>query len=185
MFHNFTIIPLFQKENHESLKSEKQRIDEISKHIYQLNKIQNEIEIFIDSKTEDKLKHAEERVKTQDDMINIFKNNKSNLEKKIASIKEDMTQQELSKRTLMDNIVLRRKEGELETLKNQWEHLSKCAKNFHYDKLLSSRQELRQEEKKLLKEVISSCLYLYSNKSIVRSIFFTRRKMALKEHREN
>ena len=154
--HYYKNVSLFQTENHESLKSDRQKIDEVSKRMYELNKIQNDILRFFESQTEEKLQRVEERVKTYDDMINALKNNKSALEKKIASIREDMAQQELSKRTLMDNITLRRKEAELECLKKQWEQFKECVKNFQIEKVRANRRKLREEEEKLIGEVTNS-----------------------------
>ncbi|XP_033211582.1 DNA repair protein RAD50 [Belonocnema kinseyi] len=139
-------------ENHESLKSDRERIDRVSKRLYELNKIQSEIEKFIENGTEEKLQRVEEKVKNFDDMISTLKNSKSTLEKKISSIREDMTQQELSKRTLMDNLTLRTKEKDLDCLKKQWEQFQECVKNFQIERVRAERRQLREEEESLMNQ---------------------------------
>lgn len=131
------------------------KVDNVSKRIYELTKIQSEIENFVESKIEEQLQRVEERVKSYDAMIKNLKESKSKLEKNIASLREDMVQQELSKRTLLDNLKLRKKEGELESLNLQWEHLKTSVKNFQIDSLRKVRRTLKENEDKLIKEVIS------------------------------
>lgn len=139
-------------QNSESVRSNKFKIDMVSKRIFELTKTQNEIENFLESKIEVKLQRVEERVKSYDEKISTLKESKSKLEKKIASLREDMAQQELSKRTLLDNLKLRKKEDELESLNLQWEHLKTSLKNFKIDDLRRVRRSFKEEEDKLIRE---------------------------------
>lgn len=162
---------LFQIQNTEFARSNKVKLDNVSKRIFELNKIQNEIESFLESKIEEKLHRVEERVKSYDEMISTLKENKSKLEKKIASLREDMVQQELSKRTLLDNLKLRKKENELESLNLQWEHLKTSASNFKIDDVRRARKTLKDEEENLIKEVTKFDNFLMHLKLFIFNLF--------------
>lgn len=125
-----------------------------------LHKIIDEVDSFINSKVPEKLASYEREIESYQNSLTELMNKKKDIEQTINKLKEDVASQEIGKRELHDNIMLRKTMDTIEVLKEQYKKLNEKLKSMNYNELSKKWEQLESEKQALFRQVgivISTC----------------------------
>lgn len=134
-------------------------MSENEKRLFDLHKISNEVNSFIDSNVLEKLASYEHEIDTYNNSLIEFINKKNNLEQAISKLKEDIASHEIKKRELFDNLTLRKITETLETIKKEYKELNKKLENMDYKEIIKKWDQLENEKQALLRQVSNITTY--------------------------
>lgn len=119
----------------------------------ELEKAQEDVEVFIYRKIPEALERSESEIKKYQSSINELVNEKRDVETKVNKLKEDIHRQEVRKRELSDNIVYRKTEDSVKSLQQECSSLADKLESINHAQITNEWRNLRTREQALLRQV--------------------------------
>ncbi|XP_018394669.1 PREDICTED: DNA repair protein RAD50 [Cyphomyrmex costatus] len=138
--------------NWQKQETERKSMSESARRLSDLHKILDEISSFISSNVLEKLANYEREIETYNNSLTELMNKKNDIEQTVSKLKEDIASQEIGKRELLDNMMLRKIKETLETLKEQYQKLSEKLKNMDYKEMMKKWEQLENNKQALLRQ---------------------------------
>lgn len=136
---------------------------ETTRRLSDLHKTIDEVESFLNSNVSEKLASYERDIESYQKSLAELTNRRKNVEQAITKLKEDVAAQEIRKREMLDNMMLRETKKSIETLKEQYQQLNVQLKNMNYDETRKKWDKLEDDKQTTLRQVSDmrlSCMYL-------------------------
>nr|XP_003704846.1 PREDICTED: DNA repair protein RAD50 [Megachile rotundata] len=141
-----------KKENWEKQETDRKLLADGSRRLSELQKAQDEVDISIYHKIPEAVERSESQIKSYQQSIDELLQKKSNTESKISKLKEDISRQEIRKRELSDNILLRKNEETTTKLEKEYLSLKEKLSAVNYSQMLEERKDLQSLEQALLRK---------------------------------
>lgn len=152
-----------------------------------MHKIIDEVESFIKSNVSEKLAKYECDIETYQKSLAKLTKKRKDVEQAIGKLKEDVATQEIKKREMLDNVILRETKETMETLKEQYRQLNVQLKNMNYDEAAKKWKQLEDERQATLRQVSDTRLsYIACTliNNMYDRIFFFQRNVSLGKQEE-
>ncbi|XP_053973732.1 DNA repair protein RAD50 [Hylaeus volcanicus] len=141
-----------KKDNWEKHEVDRELLTEGTRRLRELQKVQDEVDAFVYRKIPEALERSESKIKNYQNSINKFVREKSTAEAMINKLKEEINRQEIRKRELSDNILLRKTHENVKSLQQQCSHIEEKLKTINYDEMKEKWQDLQSREEVLLRQ---------------------------------
>ncbi|XP_029680101.1 DNA repair protein RAD50 [Formica exsecta] len=138
--------------NWQKQEADRKLMMESVKRLSDLHKIIDEVDSFISSDVPRKLASYESEIETYQQSLMELMNKKKDIEQAINKLKEDVASEEIGKRELHDNIMLRKTKDMIEALKEQYQKLNEKLKNMNYNELTKKWDQLENEKQALFRQ---------------------------------
>lgn len=139
-------------ENWQKQEADRKSVMEGTRRLSDLHKIIDEVDSFINSKVPEKLASYEREIESYQNSLTELMNKKKDIEQTINKLKEDVASQEIGKRELHDNIMLRKTMDTIEVLKEQYKKLNEKLKSMNYNELSKKWEQLESEKQALFRQ---------------------------------
>ncbi|XP_047370833.1 DNA repair protein RAD50 [Vespa velutina] len=145
-------LDLLKKENWIKEEDDRKIVTERGRQLFDLNKIQNEVNTFNQCNILDTLTKLEHEIKTYEGKIIENDTEKNKLQTKIKDLKDDISHQETRKRNLNDNLKLRKLQLTAQDLQKQCQNLNEKLENMNYKQMMEKWQKFKNHEESLLRK---------------------------------
>ncbi|KAI4500795.1 hypothetical protein M0802_004006 [Mischocyttarus mexicanus] len=141
-----------KKENWEKEKIDRQAVTQGERQLFELNKIQNEVDAFDNCSIPDNLAKLQLEIKAFEEKINENTTKKTNFETTIKNLKDAISHHETRKRDLSDNLTLRKLQFAAEELQQQYQNLNEKIENMNYKEITEKWKVIKKREEVLLRK---------------------------------
>lgn len=145
-------LDLLKKENWIKDEDDRKTVTEKGRQLFELNKIQNEVNTFDRCNVLDALTNLEHDIKTYEEKIIENNAEKNELQTTIKDLKDDISHQETHKRNLIDNLKLRKLQLTAQDLEQQCQNLNEKLENMNYKRMMEKWQKYKNHEESLLRK---------------------------------
>lgn len=142
-----------RKENRDKQEIDRNKITQGTRRLSELEKADNDLSVFVFRKLPEELERSEAKIKNYETSINNLQREKNNIETTINKLKEEITRQEVRKRDLSDNILLRKTHETTKALQQQCSNLKNELNAINYAQLMDEWKNLQNREEALLRQV--------------------------------
>lgn len=147
-----TELDILKKENWKREETDRKTITNRERQLFELNKIQNEVNAFDQSNVSDTLAKLEFKIKDYEEKIATNTAEKNKLETKINELKDEINQQETRKRDLSDNLTLRKLQLIAQDLQQQCDSLDQKLDKMNHKRMMEKWQKYKNHEDSLLRK---------------------------------
>ncbi|CAK9806143.1 DNA repair protein RAD50 [Anthophora plagiata] len=141
-----------KKENWEKLESDRKLLAEGTRRLSELQKVQDEVDVFVYCKIPNSLESSEMKIKNYEKSLNELLCQKTDIEKTISRLKEEIGRQEVRKRELSDNLTLRKVRETTDSLQQQYLKLKNKLNAINYSQVVEEKQRFLNQEQTLLRQ---------------------------------
>ncbi|KZC06068.1 PREDICTED: DNA repair protein RAD50 [Dufourea novaeangliae] len=141
-----------KKENWEKQEVDRKLLAEGSRRLSELQKVQDDVDTFVFRNIPEALEQSELKIQKYQSSSNDLQSEKSDIEITINKLKEDITRQDLRKRNLSDNILLREASETTKNLQRQCTILRDKLATINYTQVREEWRSLQDREEALLRE---------------------------------
>ncbi|XP_076238617.1 DNA repair protein rad50 [Calliopsis andreniformis] len=141
-----------KKENWEKQEIDRKLIAEGTRRLSELQKVQDDVDAFVYRKIPEALQRSESKIKHYETMINDLSSEKSNIDTSISNLKEEIARQEIRKRELSDNIMLRKIQETTKVLQREYLSLVEKIKDINHAQIMEEWRSLQNREQALLRQ---------------------------------
>lgn len=141
-----------KKDNWQNQEVNRKLLEERTRRLSELQKVQEEIDAFMNRKIPEVLESSERKINNYQNSINEFRREKSDTEATINKLKEEITRQEVRKKELSDNILLRKTHESTKNLKQECLSLKEKLSVTNYALILEKWKNLQNQEEILLRQ---------------------------------
>ncbi|XP_015182064.1 PREDICTED: DNA repair protein RAD50 [Polistes dominula] len=135
-----------KKENWEKEKVDRTAITDGERQLFELNKIQNEVNAFDNCNIPDTLAKLELEIQAFEKTMNENTTKKQKLEAQLKDLKDAISQQETRKRDLSDNLELRKLQFTAEELQQQYQSLNEKIENMNRKEMIENWKKYQSRE---------------------------------------
>ncbi|KAK2581137.1 hypothetical protein KPH14_007949 [Odynerus spinipes] len=141
-----------KKENWIKVEADRKTVMEGGRQLFELNKIQNEVDACNRSDVPNTLTKLELEIKNYEVEINKNTTEKNKLMSTIQELKDEINQQETRKRDLSDNLTLRKLQLTAQDLQQQCQTLNEKLENMNHNRNMEKWHKYKKHEESLLRK---------------------------------
>ncbi|XP_076644408.1 DNA repair protein rad50 [Halictus rubicundus] len=141
-----------KKENWEKLEVDRKLLAEGTRRLSELLKVQDDVDTYVYRKIPEALERSQTKIKHYETSIQDLQQDKSDLEKTINKLKEEITRHKIQKKNLSDNILLREAQENIKTLQQQCSKLRNELLSIDHAQVKEEWQILQNREQTLLRQ---------------------------------
>ncbi|XP_067215347.1 DNA repair protein RAD50.L-like isoform X1 [Linepithema humile] len=135
-------------------ETDRQSMAESTRCLSELHKIMNDVESFFNSNVTENLAKYESEIKASKDLLTDLMNERKDVEQAINNkLKEVIMCQEIRRRELLNNMMLREIKETVVALKGQCKKLFEKLKNMNYDEMAYKLDQLENKKQVLLCQI--------------------------------
>lgn len=151
---NSGIEKLKKRKNENSVKQEADRklIADASKRLSALDKLQEDVDLYMYHKIPEALERSETKIKQYETSIKDLQQEKIDVEKTINKLKEEITSHKVQKKNLTDNVLLRKAQETVKTLKQQCVDLRNKVLSINHTQIIEEKKSLQNREQTLQRQ---------------------------------
>ncbi|KAG7189859.1 hypothetical protein KM043_017509 [Ampulex compressa] len=141
-----------KKENREKQEVDRRLVAESSRLLSELRTLQKEVDSFTSRKIPEALARAQNKIENYEKSLNEYICDRAKIEETMCNLKDDISQQEMRKRELLDNVTLRKVQDATRDLEHQCAVLQEKIKSMNHDRIVDEWKQLQKRETNLLRE---------------------------------
>ncbi|XP_031845341.1 DNA repair protein rad50 [Nomia melanderi] len=141
-----------RKENRDNHEIDRNRVAQGTRRLSELEKADNDLSAFVFRKLPEELERSEMKIKNYETSINNLQREKNTTETTINKLKEEITRQEVRKRDLSDNILLRKTHETTKVLQQQCSNLRNELMAINYTQVMEEWKNLQNREEALSRQ---------------------------------
>ncbi|CAL7940101.1 unnamed protein product [Xylocopa violacea] len=141
-----------KEDNRVKYDIEKNLVADGVRRLSELQKVQEDVDIFLCRKVPQSLESSESKIKSYEKSLSALHCEKSNIEATISKLKEDITRHEVRKRELTDNVTLRKVQEKTKKLEQQYLSIQEKLNTIDYAEILDEWKRSKNCEELLLRQ---------------------------------